>query len=110
MKVLGLNGNHLLLLKQRLKGPEYSTRYEDQCKIQLPRSQILTRLGRNLSTEITIVSPFLLTLENLALRYGEDGQAALDSGEIDFFIKYRVAYDRAKVIIDGVYSCFEPVI
>lgn len=110
MKVMGLNGHHLLLLKQRLKGPEFSTHYKDQCKIILPRSQILTRLRRNLNTEITIVSPFLLTLENLAGRYDEDGQMALNNGEIDFYIRYREAYDRAKTVIDCVYSCFEPVI
>jgi hypothetical protein len=110
VKLLGLNGNHLLLLRQRLKGLDYSTHYSDQPKILLPEREKLQALSRHLNTEITIAAPYLLTLENLATRYFDDGQTALKEHNVAYHIRYLVAHDRAKIIINGFYACLEPVI
>lgn len=109
MKLLGLRGNQLLSLQQNSRAC-CSSRYEERGLQIGTFEERIRALRRQITTEITIVSPYLLSLEDLANRYYDDSQLAWLDGEVAYFNAYTDGYERTKVISDNIYRLMPEVI
>lgn len=105
MKILGARGNQLFLKRYQQADNQRSTSYADQSQLTGDIQVKIIRLKKSLNTEITIASPYIITLEELSYRYYEDAIRADKDNNKPFCITYRVAYERAVNIAINFYNC-----
>lgn len=105
MKILGVRGNLSLLKSFQQSAIQKSTKYEDRFLIAGTNEDKIKLLKRNLNTEITIASPYILTLEELSSRYYDDGVKADYEDNYGYCIAYRIAYEKSVNIAINFYNC-----
>lgn len=101
--MLGLRGNRSLLSKGKVV--KQSTKYSLRGRVEGNLEDKLRYLRNSINTEITIASPYLLTLEDLGDRYYEDGQCALHDEEFGYYRVYVEGYEQTRIISDHCYRC-----
>lgn len=99
--LLGVRGNHSLLLKG--KALRQKTEYKMRNLVEGTIGYKLDILRKSINTEITIAAPYLLTLEDLATRYHEDGVDALRDKEFGYYQRYVEGYEQTQRIVTHCY-------
>lgn len=107
MKGLRLNPKPLFVGKALI---DTSTRYDDRDIQQGTAREKLVRLKRNIAREITVATPFILTLEELEEQYHHDAQAALVDDNFGYYMRYHVGIERCRILIANSYHLLPNVV